>query len=405
MTSHSVAADASPVRDVPKITAALTLLLGAACGLIVANLYFAQPLAGPIGEALGLSHAATGLIVTLTQIGYGAGLLLIVPLGDIIENRKLLIGCVVLTSVGLIGAALSTTAATFLAASFLIGLTCVAAQIIVPYASYMAPDEHRGRVVGNVMSGLVIGIMLARPVSSFIAEVASWRLVYVLSAGVMLALALTLRLILPARTPTAGLSYGGLVASMARLVATTPILRRRALYQIALFGVFSLFWTTVPLLLAGAPFHMSQAGIGLFALAGVAGAIAAPIAGRVADAGYIRTASLAAIATVALGFLLSDLWLDGSMLSVGVLTLAAILIDFGTAGNLTLGQRAIFALPAELRGRLNGLFIAAFFLGGAAGSAIGGWAYATGGWHLAAIFGIGAPVVAFLYALTDRGEA
>ncbi len=405
MTSQSAAADASPVRDVPNISAALTLLLGAACGLIAANLYFAQPLAGPIGEALGLSHAATGLIVTLTQLGYGAGLLLIVPLGDIIENRKLLVGCVVLTSLGLIGAALSTTAAMFLAASFLIGLTSVAAQIIVPYASYMAPDAHRGRVVGNVMSGLVIGIMLARPVSSFIAEVASWRLVYVLSAGVMLALALTLRLILPVRTPTAGLGYGELVASMARLVATTPILRRRALYQIALFGVFSLFWTTVPLLLAGAPFHMSQAGIGLFALAGVAGAIAAPIAGRVADAGYIRTASLFAIATVALGFLVSDLWLDGSMLSVGLLTLAAILIDFGTTGNLTLGQRAIFALPAELRGRLNGLFIAAFFLGGAAGSAIGGWAYATGGWHLAAIFGIGAPVLAFLYALTDRGEA
>jgi MFS family permease len=121
---------------------------------------------------------------------------------------------------------------------------------------------------------------------------------------------------------------------------------------------------------------MSQAGIGLFA-----------------------------IATVAIGFVVSDLWLDGSMLSVGLLTLAAILIDFGTTGNLTLGQRAIFALPAELRGRLNGLFIAAFFLGGAAGSAIGGWAYATGGWHLAAIFGIGAPVLAFLYALTDRGEA
>lgn len=405
MTSQTAAADASTVRDVPNISFALTLLLGAACGLIAANLYFAQPLAGPIGEALGLSHAATGLIVTLTQLGYGAGLLLIVPLGDIIENRKLLVGCVVLTSLGLIGAALSTTAAMFLAASFLIGLTSVAAQIIVPYASYMAPDAHRGRVVGNVMSGLVIGIMMARPVSSFIAEVASWRLVYVLSAGVMLALALTLRLILPVRTPTAGLGYGELVASMARLVATTPILRRRALYQIALFGVFSLFWTTVPLLLAGAPFHMSQAGIGLFALAGVAGAIAAPIAGRVADAGYIRTASLFAIATVALGFLVSDLWLDGSMLSVGLLTLAAILIDFGTTGNLTLGQRAIFALPAELRGRLNGLFIAAFFLGGAAGSAIGGWAYATGGWHLAAIFGIGAPVVAFLYALTDRGEA
>jgi predicted MFS family arabinose efflux permease len=393
------------VRERADISAALTVLLGAACGLIVANLYFAQPLAGPIGAALGLSREATGLIVTLTQLGYGVGLLLIVPLADIVENRRLVVACIVLSCLGLVAAALSSTADMFLAASCVIGLTCVAAQIIVPYAASMVSDEHRGRVVGNVMSGLVIGIMLARPVSSFIAEIASWRLVYVLSAGVMLALALTLRLILPVRRPAAGLSYLGLLGSMGHLVATTPVLRRRALYQVALFGVFSLFWTTVPLLLAAEPFHMSQARIGLFALAGVAGAIAAPLAGRVADAGYSRPASIAATLTVVAGFGMSCLRLDGSVLSIALLTLAAILIDFGTTANLTLGQRAIFALPAELRGRLNGLFIAAFFLGGAAGSAVGGWAYATGGWSLAAVFGLAPPFLAFLYALTDVADA
>jgi len=386
------------------ISTALTLLLAAACGLIVANLYYAQPLAGPIGAALGLSPAATGLIVTLTQIGYGAGLLLIVPLADLIENRLLLVASIGLSCLALLAAAASATAPTFLAASFVIGMGSVAAQVIVPYASYMAPDASRGRVVGNVMSGLMFGIMLARPVSSFIAEFFSWRLVFLLSAIGMAMLAAVLQVILPARRPATGISYLRLLGSMGRLVATTPILRRRALYQVCLFGVFSLFWTTVPLLLASPAFHLSQAGIGLFALAGVAGAIAAPIAGRIADRGWIRPASLAAIASVAIALLITRFTLDGSAVSLGVLTFAAVLLDFGVTANMTLGQRAIFALPAELRGRLNGLYIAALFMGGAVGSALGGWAYATGGWPLAAGIGLVPPVLAFLYALTDRGR-
>jgi len=387
------------------ITAALTLLLATACGMIVANLYYAQPLAGPIGAALGLSQAATGLIVTLTQIGYGLGLLLIVPLADIVENRRLLVACVGCSCLALVAAAVSTSSATFLASSLIIGLCCVAAQIIVPYASYMAPDATRGRVVGNVMSGLMFGIMLARPIASFIAEVASWRLVFVLSAAGMAGLALTLRLILPVRAPRAGLTYGQLLGSMGHLVLTTPILRRRSLYQACLFGTFSLFWTTVPLLLAGPVFHLSQAGIGLFALAGVAGAISAPIAGRVADRGWIKPASYVAILTVAAGLLLSRFTLDGSTVALLLLTFAAILIDFGTTANLTLGQRAIFSLAPELRGRLNGLFIAALFVGGALGSAVGGWAYAEGGWPLASGIGLVMPLVAFLYALTDRTKS
>jgi predicted MFS family arabinose efflux permease len=384
------------------ISIGLTFLLAAGCGLSAANLYYSQPLAGPIGAALGLSPAATGLIVTLTQIGYGLGLLLIVPLADIVENRRLLVATITLSCFGLLAAATSSNYVAFLASSLIIGLGSVTAQIIVPYASYMAPEATRGRVVGNVMSGLMFGIMLARPVSSFLAEFFSWHLVFVLSAIAMAGLALTLRSVLPARRPASGLSYASLLGSMGRLVATTPILRRRSLYQACLFATFSLFWTTVPLLLAGPAFHLGQAGIGLFALAGVAGAIAAPIAGRVADRGWIRPASICAILTVAVAMALTRFTLDGSNLSLGLLTLAAILIDFGTTANLTLGQRAIFTLPAELRGRLNGLFIAALFVGGAIGSAVGGWAYATGGWSFSSAIGVASPLLAFLYALTDR---
>ncbi|HEY8338023.1 MAG TPA: MFS transporter, partial [Tardiphaga sp.] len=274
---HSQHSAASPMSR------GLTILLAVATGLIAANIYYAQPLAGPIGAALGMPSGATGLIVTLTQIGYGAGLLLIVPLGDLVENRRLVLCVIGLGALALLGAALSSHPAPFLAASLLIGLGSVAVQILVPYAAHLAPEAIRGRAVGNVMSGLALGIMLARPVASLITAWSSWRVVFVLSAVMMAVLAIVLRMVLPQRRPHSRMSYGALLASMGRLVVTTPVLRRRALYQAALFASFSLFWTVTPLLLAGPAFRLSQTGIGLFALAGVAGAIASPLAGRLAD--------------------------------------------------------------------------------------------------------------------------
>jgi predicted MFS family arabinose efflux permease len=192
-----------------------------------------------------------------------------------------------------------------------------------------------------------------------------------------------------------------LLTSMVNLVATTPVLQRRALYQALLGGAFSLFWTTTPLLLAGPAFHLSQGGIALFALAGVAGAIAAPIGGRLADRGWSRPATALAMLTVAGAFLMTQIAPQGSMLALAILVAAAILLDFGTTANMTLGQRAIFSLGAELRGRLNGLYVAAFFIGCAVGSALGGWAYAEGGWMLAAWVGLAFPVVALAFFMTE----
>src|ERR1700732_3170376 len=332
----------------------MTVLLATACGLTAANLYYAQPLAGPISASLALSARATGLIVTLTQVGYGAGLLFIVPLTDLVENRRLVLVMLAVCVLALLGAALSSSASLFLTAALFVGFASVVVQMLVPYAAHMASDAERGRVVGNVMSGTLLGIMLARPISSFVAHIYSWRAVFFLSAGATTVLALVLSRALPKRVPTTKLHYGRLLTSMVNLVATTPVLQRRALYQALLGGAFSLFWTTTPLLLAGPAFHLSQGGIALFALAGVAGAIAAPIGGRLADRGWSRPATALAMATVA----------------------AAILLDFGTTANMSLGQRAIFSLGAELRGRLNGLYVAAFFIGCAVGSALGGWAYA-----------------------------
>ncbi|WP_322922274.1 MFS transporter [Paenibacillus campi] len=379
----------------------LMIFLAIACGIIVANLYYAQPLVGLIRTDIGLSAEAAGLIVTLAQIGYAAGLLFIVPLGDIVENRRLVFVLLLFTALALIMAAWAGQATVFLAASMLIGLGSVAAQILVPYASHLAPEPSRGRVVGNIMSGLLLGIMLARPVSSLIAAHLGWRAVFVISAVLVTLLALVLIRALPSNRPAARHRYPYLIASMAQLVRHTPVLRRRALYHAAIFGTFSLFWTTVPLLLAGPVFHFSQTGIAIFALVGVAGAAAAPIAGRLADRGWIRPGTAIAFAIVIVSMLLPLLARDGSMISVLLLVLAAILLDLGVSANLVLGQRAIFSLGAEVRSRLNGLYMATFFLGGALGSSVGTWAFETGGWTAAVGIGIALPVVAFMYFMTE----
>ena len=394
----------APTREAAGIPAWLTLLLATACGLIVANIYYAQPLVGPISASLGLPPQAAGLIVTMTQVGYGAGLLFVVPLGDLFENRSLVLATLGVGLLALVGAALSTHAAAFLGAALLIGLGSVSVQILVPYAAHLAPEAVRGRVVGNVMSGLMLGIMLARPVASFITEASSWHAVFVVSAVVMASLAVVLRIALPRRQPAPGLGYGTLLASMVLLARHTPVLQRRALYHAFLFGSFSLFWTAVPLLLAGT-FHLSQNGIALFALAGVAGAVAAPIAGHAADRGWSRSGTWFAMIAVAVSFLLGRLGLSDSRIGLAILAFAAILLDFGVTAHLVFGQRAIFSLSAQFRSRLNGLYMATFFVGGAVGSALGGWTYALGGWSATMWAGLCLPVLAMACYLTERPPA
>ncbi|AHV96058.1 MFS transporter [Paenibacillus sabinae] len=391
----------SEVKRVPNW---IMLLLAISCGLIVANLYYAQPLVGPISEATGLSPGAAGLIVTLTQIGYVLGLLFIVPLSDLIENRRLAVSALIVVVCALIAAALATNATIFLAASLFIGLGSVTAQILVPYAAYLASEEQRGRVVGNVMSGLLLGIMFARPAASFLADLFGWKVIFWLSAGIIALLTLLLSRALPERKPAPTLKYAQLIGSLGALWRGTPVLRRRAFYQAFLFGSFSLFWTVVPMRLSGY-FHLSQQGIALFALAGVAGAVAAPIAGRLADRGWTRMLTGLAITIAAASFLLSYLVRGNSAVSLALLLLAAIVLDMGVSGNLVLGQRAIYSLGSESRGRLNGLFMAIFFVGGALGSFLGGWSYAYGGWSSAALLGLLMPVLALLYFFTEHKQS
>ncbi|MFJ7979883.1 MFS transporter [Lysinibacillus xylanilyticus] len=382
----------------------IILILAIACGVIVANLYYAQPLVGPISSTLGLSSGAAGLIVTLTQIGYGIGLLFIVPLGDILENRKLVVSLLLFTAIVLAMAAVVKSATLFLATSLFIGLGSVAAQVLVPYAAHLSPDATRGRNVGNVMSGLLLGIMLARPLSSIMAEFMGWRAIFVFSAAIIFVLALVLVKLLPTRQPMTTTQYPTLLVSMLHLLKTTPVLQRRAIYHFCVFGTFSLFWTTVPLLLTSPIFDFSQKEVALFALVGVSGAVAAPVAGRLADKGWIRpTTGLAlALALVIISVILPIMIQSGSTLALVILVVSAILLDMGVSANLVLGQRAIFSLGAEIRSRLNGLYMAIFFSGGAIGSATGAWAYAMAGWKAALLIGIALPTIAMIYYATEK---
>ncbi|TAL83559.1 MAG: MFS transporter [Beijerinckiaceae bacterium] len=381
------------------LSLALMSILAISTGIIVANLYYAQPLDGLIGTALHLPPWAVGLVMTAMQVGYGLGLVFVVPLGDLLENRRLIVATLLFNAVALFGLTFTTTASAFFVFVLLVGVTSASVQIIIPFAAHLAPARQRGRIIGNVMSGLLLGIMLSRPAASFLAHVAGWRLVFGVSGGLMLALALLLSFALPAFPRHSTLSYFRILRSLGPLLVNVPELRRRGGYQAALFGAFILFWTAVPLFLAGPSFSLTQKGIGLFALVGTGGVFISPIAGRIADRGWIRPATGCAMTMVLAAFGL--LAIGGAERSMILLVAGALLLDAGVAFNLILSQRVIYNLAADIRARLNGLFIALFFIGGACGSAIASFSYAFGGWSSTCLAGALLAILALVAYATE----
>lgn len=348
---------------------ALVLLLAVACGLAVANIYYAQPLLDVLARGFGTSEGTASLVVTLTQVGYAAGLLLLVPLGDLLENRRLVTTVLMATAAALVLAAVSPGIGVFLVASLAIGVTSVVAQVLVPYAAALSPDALRGTVVGRVMSGLLLGILLARTLSSVVSAAFGWRTVYVASSVLMLVLALVLRRALPQRRPEGGLRYAELLGSLVQLARDEPVLRTRAAYQAAMFGAFSVFWTSIAYELTS-EHGLGQGAIGVFALVGAAGALAAPVAGRLADAGRGRvgTGTGLLLAVVAAGVALLG---HGSVV---LLAVAAVLLDVAVQATLVFGQREVYATRPEARARMNTVFVASFFAAGALASALSGLA-------------------------------
>lgn len=361
----------------PGISPAVTFACAVACGVIVANLYYAQPLIALIAPELHLKPGIAGLIVTLTQLGYAGGLLFVVPLADRVENRKLILATIGIVAVALAALAAAPSALAFLVASAAVGFCSAGVQVVVPFAASLAKEETRGRTIGNVMSGLLAGIMLARPVASLIAEVAGWRAVFAVSAVAMLVLGVWLARALPERRPASGHGYGEILRSMGQILMRERPLQRRAVYQGFVFAIFNIFWTSVPLLLAD-QFGFGQTGIALFALAGAAGALTAPIAGRLGDRGYIRLGTAGALATIALSCVLAG-W-AGALHSLLLLVVFALTLDGATQVNQVLGQRVIFSLPGEDRGRVNAVYMTLLFVLGACGSAIATLAYHAAGW-------------------------
>ena len=386
----------------PGLSRALVTLLAFCCGAIVANIYYAQPIVGLIAPDLGLSSERASLIVSLTQLGYALGLLLLVPLADLVENRRLMIVTAVLACVSLLLAGTSSNGqgALFLGYALLIGFSSVSVQMLIPLAAHLAPEQQRGRVVGNIMGGLLLGILLARPLSSLVADHFGWRTVFIGAAGLMLAIILLLALTLPRRVPDHKASYAGLMASLIGLLRQYPVLRQRSLYQALMFAAFSLYWTAVPLALA-AEHGLSQSQIALFALIGAVGAIAAPMAGRLADAGNARAASLLALilAPVAL------LWgLTAPGYSIIGLGLTGVLLDFAVQMSMVIGQREVYALDPASRGRLNALYMTSIFLGGAMGSAAASTVFAGYGWQGVVWLGASLPGLGLLMFLVISRE-
>lgn len=380
---------------------ALVVLLAVACGATVANLYYGQPLLGEIAGAFGVGEGTAALVVTLTQLGYAAALLLVLPTGDLVENRSLVTRVLLGTAAALALAALAPSFWLFGLAAVLVGVTSVVAQILVPFAAHLAPEDARGRVVGQVMSGLLLGILLARTVASLVAEVLGWRAIYAISAVLMLVLAVVLRRVLPTRRPEHTSGYGSLLATVLEIARTEPVLRARALCQGAIFGAFTAYWTAISYELHD-EHGLSQAGIGVFALVGAAGAAAAPLGGRLADGGRGRSASglmllLASLAVAAAGLGSAHLW---------VLALGGVLLDLAVQSHQVMAQQEIYALRPEARARINTVFMGTVFLSGAASSAVTGALHEAGGWAAVCWFGAALPLLGLaVWALRLRPGA
>lgn len=390
--------------SVAPATRAPVLLFALATAVIVQGLYAAQPLVGAIAASLGLAPAEVSLVSTLAMLGYALGLFLLVPLSDLIESRRLVLLTLGANALALLAAALPIPAHAFLAMSLLAGLTAAVIQMLIPMAAAMTDEAQRGRVIGNITSGLMLGIMLARPLASVIGGHWGWRASYLVLALAITALTLLLSRAMPRLPPAHRASYPALLLSMARLWREEPLLRRRTIPAALCFGAFSAFWALVALRLATAPFHLGADGIALFALAGVSGAISAPLAGRLGDAGKAGIARRAFHACIVLAAVLA--WLGGAMHAsppgLALLVAAAILLDAGTIGDLTLGRRDVNLIRPEARGRINGIYTGVFFLGGAAGSAAAGLAWAHAGWPGVCLVVLGFALAALVSGLRRR---
>lgn len=371
-----------------------TFLFAVTCALAVANVYFAQPLLESMAASLSVSPGTIGVVVTATQAGYAVGLLFIVPLGDLLNRKKLILTQLLLSALALCAVGMAQTWGMLLGAMVLVGLMAVVVQVVVAYAATLASPEQRGEAIGTVTSGVVLGILLARFVSGAVADLAGWRGVYFVSAILMVGIAMVLFRTMPASTtlPAKG-GYWPLLHSVFQLYLTERTLRVRGTFALLIFAAFSVLWTSMVLPLSAPPLSLSHTQIGLFGLAGVAGALAAARAGRLADQGLGNRTTGVALA------LLTFSWLPTAFVESSLLAMIAgvVLLDFAVQAVHVTNQSLIFAARPDAQSRLVGAYMCFYSVGSGLGAIAATYTYAHFGWVAVCILGAAISAVALLY--------
>ncbi|MGA5820209.1 MFS transporter [Kitasatospora sp. NPDC094028] len=366
--------------DSTPVAGKLPLLMALACGVSVANVYFPQALSPLIAHAFAITPGAAAGVATLTQLGYAAGIFLLVPLGDRLPRRPLITTLLATTGAALLAAGLAPTVPALVAAGAVVGVATVVPQLLLPLAAGLVAPERRGSVIGTLQGGLIGGILLARTFGGVLGEHLGWRAPYLVAAVLTGLLALVLGLTLPAVPTVTRARYRSLLADTLRLLHTEPALRRSAFYQATLFAGFSATWTAIALLLTGPHYRMDAQAVGVLALIGAASMLGAPAAGRRVDRDgpdrvntWCLAAVLGASAVLAAGA-------AGGMLGLAALAVGLLLLDVAVQCSQVANQARIFALRPEARSRLNTAYMTCSFLGGSAGSWLGVRAYAQFGW-------------------------
>jgi predicted MFS family arabinose efflux permease len=386
----------------PSPMSAITVwFMAAATGVIVANNYFIQPLEADIARTFSLSVTKIGFVAMLAQIGTALGMLFFVPLGDSKERRSLISLLLVSAAAALVLVATARNAIWLTLACFVLGAMCSSVHLFVPFAAHLAPPAQRGRVVGSVFSGILLGILLARTFSGIVGAHLGWRAVYGIGAALMLCVAILVQFLLPRSKPVLELSYFPLLKSTVNLIRTHPELRESSFLGAALFCCFSAFWTTLIFLLETPPYHYGSQAAGLFGLVGAAGAAGAPMVGRAADKHGPRFTIGASLLVVFASYLL--LWGTGKTL--GGLIIGVLLMDIGVQAGHVANQARIYSLAPEARSRLNMFYMVCYFAGGAAGSLLGAYAWRVRGWSGVCVLCLGVTTVALLKFASGRRRA
>lgn len=383
------------VIDAVSETAPPVGLLAVGAGASVATLYYSQPMLGTLGPALGASPETVGAIPMLTQLGYAGGILLLAPLGDRLDRKRLIQGKAIALFGALLVATLAPNASLLLAASLVIGVAATMTQDIVPAAATLAPERHRGKVVGTVMTGLLLGILLSRVLSGFVSEFFGWRTMFAGAALSVAGVGFALSRRLPSFAPTTDLPYRKLLASLATLWRQHPSLRQAAYAQGLLSIGFSAFWSTLALVLHGAPYHLGSAAAGAFGLAGAIGALAAPIAGALSDRRGPGLVTRVGSGLVALTFAaMATVHLSSPGAALAFLAVGVVLFDLGIQATLIAHQTVVYSVDPGARSRLNAILIGGMFSGMALGALLGSLLFTHFGWSavpgLAALTALGA---------------